>query len=72
MGYPYEMCKIKRELTAIRRNLRFVLDNASVPNALSDCHEVLSQSYEALRELELDCLSQQNNPKDSCLLNEGR
>lgn len=66
------MCKIKRELTAIRRNVRFVIDNAGTLGTLSDCCDILNQSYEMLRELELDCLSQQNNYKQSCLLNEGR
>jgi hypothetical protein len=72
MGYPYEMCKIKREITAVRRNLRFVLDNANNPKILMDCCTILSQSYEQLRELEYDCLSQQNDPKNSCLLHEGK
>jgi hypothetical protein len=66
------MCKIKREIIAVRRNLRWLLDHANSAEAFGDCFDILSRSYEILRSVELECLSQQNNPHNSCLLNEGR
>jgi hypothetical protein len=66
------MCKIKRDIVATRRNLRWLLDHANSAEAFGDCFQILSQSYETLRNVEMECLSQQNNPHGSCRLNEGR
>lgn len=66
------MCKMKMEITGARRNLRWVLDHTNSPDVFKDCYDMISQTYEMLRGMELECLSQQNNPKNSCLLSKGR
>jgi len=58
-------CFVLDNLISVRRNLRWLKDNCDRHSIQAD--EVLSQSYELLRETELDCLAKRNDKK--CLAN---
>jgi hypothetical protein len=52
-------CKIKMTLSGVRRNLRWLIDHRE--NGIEgDCTEVLSQSYNLLRDAEKECLARRN------------
>jgi hypothetical protein len=62
-------CEIKNGITHCRRQLRWVLDHRENGN-VGDCTEILSQAYNSLRNIELVCLSRQNEKNSVCVLKE--
>ncbi len=65
------MCAIRRELIAMRRSMRWVLDHND-SKSFPDCYQILSNIYETLRDIELQCLSVQNDRNNNiCLMHRG-
>ena len=55
----YNICKIRLNILEIKRNIRWIIDNRDRYSLEVD--EILSQSFDVLRNIGLECLTRKNS-----------
>ena len=55
----YNLCRIRLDLLTVKRNIRWIIDNRD--RCSLEVDEVLSRSYEILRNIGLECLTKKNS-----------